>query len=287
MSFAAIVVCYHPDQAKLMNLVSTLLSSDLDVYIANNGGLSVVLEHSLLSAGCIIKEMDGNIGIGAAINRVAASWLGSEIPQAFFTFDQDSAPSIMFVADMLKDWIDAAECYGPNPIISPKFIDSRNGYFYQSLKVSTDINCLLVTLQSGMLIPFDIWATCKFSDWLFIEYVDTEWCYYINSKGYKIIEAKTAIMMHEVSDEAPKKFHTWTLLKYSPVRRFYFFRNSIYLLGCDYVPFKNKVSIVRGGLNRLVAILLLDDKKFESYRMCIKGMIEGLRILKRARILNE
>lgn len=286
MSFAAIVVCYHPDRTKLMKLVSTLLSSDIDVYIANNGGLSVDLENSLLSAGCIIKEMEENIGIGAAINQVAAAWSDSQRPQAFFTFDQDSAPSMRFVADMLNDWMEAAESYGVNRIISPKFIDNRSGYVYQSLRMPTDKRCLLVTLQSGMLIPFDVWATCKFSDWLFIEYVDTEWCYYINSKGYKIVEAQSAVMMHEVSDEAPKKIRAWTLLKYSPVRRFYFFRNSIYLLGCNYIPLKNKFFIIRGGFNRLIAILLLDDNKFKSYWMCIKGIIEGFRILKRERILN-
>lgn len=287
MSFAAIVVCYHPDRAKLMKLVSTLLSSDVDVYIANNGGLSVDLENSLLSAGCIIKEMGGNVGIGAAINQVAGAWLDSERPQAFFTFDQDSAPSMKFVADMLNEWIEVVKLHGANQVISPRFIDTRSGHAYQSLSLPHDKKRLLVTLQSGMLIPFDVWEACKFSDWLFIEYVDTEWCYFINSKGYNIVEAKSVFMMHEVSDEAPKKIGPWTLLKYSPVRRFYFFRNSIYLLGCNYVPLKSKYFILRGGLNRFIAIFFLDDNKLKSYWMCIKGIIEGLRILKRARVLNE
>ncbi|HRM16174.1 MAG TPA: hypothetical protein PLX05_11310 [Acinetobacter parvus] len=287
MSFAAIVVCYFPDQIKLMKLVSTLLSSDIDVYIANNGGLSINLEKSLLGAGCVIKEMEGNIGIGAAINQVAASWRDSERPQAFFTFDQDSAPSIKFVADMLNEWMEVVKLHGVNQVVSPRFIDSRNGYVYLSLSLPHNKKCLLVTLQSGMLIPFNVWETCKFSDWLFIEYVDTEWCYYINSKGFNIVEAQSAFMMHEVSDAAPKKIGPWTLLKYSPIRRFYFFRNSIYLLGCNYVPLKSKYFILRGGLNRLIAILLLDGNKLKSYWMCIKGIIEGFRVLKRARVLDE
>lgn len=287
MNFAAIVVCYYPDETKLMNLVSTLIDSDVDVYIANNGGLSIDFEGLLVKVGCSIKEMKTNLGIGAAINEVAASWLPSERPSAFFTFDQDSSPSVQFVEDMKNEWIASTKFYGAGVVLAPKYIDSRSGYIYQSVRHSTNEECLLVTLQSGMLIPFEVWAVCKFSDWLFIEYVDTEWCYYINSKGYKIVEANSSIMQHEVSDEAPKKIGYWTLLKYSPIRRYYFFRNSIYLLGCDYVPLKSKFFILRGGLNRAIAILLLDDEKRKSYLMSLKGVIAGISSLKRMRVLNE
>lgn len=287
MNFSAIIVCYNPDETKLMNLVSTLIDSNVNVYIANNGGLSNELKSALSKIGCLIKEMKKNVGIGAAINQVAAEWLPSEYPTAFFTFDQDSAPSMQFVEDMKNEWIASTKFYGAGVVLAPKYIDSRSGYIYQSVRHSTNEECLLVTLQSGMLIPFEVWAVCKFSDWLFIEFVDTEWCYYINSEGYKIVESKLASMLHEVSDEAPKKIGPWTLLKYSPIRRYYFFRNSVYLLGCNYVPLRSKYSIIRGGLNRFIAILLLDNQKSKSYWMSLKGIIAGISSLKRGRIINE
>lgn len=287
MNFAAIVVCYNPNETKLINLVLTLINSKVEVYIANNGGLSNELKSALSKIGCLIKEMKKNVGIGAAINQVAAEWLPSEYPTAFFTFDQDSAPSMQFVEDMKNEWIAFTKFYGVGVVLAPKYIDSRSGYIYQSVRHSTNEECLLVTLQSGMLIPFEVWAVCKFSDWLFIEFVDTEWCYYINSKGYKIVESKFASMLHEVSDEAPKKIGSWTLLKYSPIRRYYFFRNSVYLLGRNYVPLRSKYSIIRGGLNRSVAILLLDNQKSKSYWMSLKGIIAGISSLKRGRITNE
>ena len=287
MNFAAIVVCYNANESKLINLVSTLINSKVEVYIANNGGLSNELKSALSKIGCFIKEMKKNVGIGVAINEIAASWVASERPLAFFTFDQDSAPSMQFVEDMKNEWIVSTKFYGGGVVLAPKYIDSRSGYIYQSVRHSTNEECLLVTLQSGMLIPFEVWAVCKFSDWLFIEFVDTEWCYYINSKGYKIVESKFASMLHEVSDEAPKKIGSWTLLKYSPIRRYYFFRNSVYLLGRNYVPLRSKYSIIRGGLNRCVAILLLDNQKSKSYWMSLKGIIAGISSLKRGRITNE
>ena len=86
------------------------------------------------------------------------------------------------------------------------------------------------------------------------------------------------VMHHEVSDQAPKEFLGFKLLKYKPIRRYYFFRNAIFLLKQSYVPLYNKVRLLTGACNRILAIALLDDFKIASYKQSLFGILDGIKL---------
>ncbi|MRT58581.1 glycosyltransferase [Enterobacteriaceae bacterium RIT693] len=274
-NIAVIIVCYHPDNKKLLNLVHAVTSEKSIIYVANNGGMERSLIENLEKKDISVTTFN-NVGLGKAINEIAETL--PESAQIIFTFDQDSAPPDGFITNVWHHYQSLQDSDCQLGVLTPKFIDSRSGFEYSldTINQSNKYSELLITLQSGMCIPKKVWEKEKFNNDLFIEFVDTEWCYRIHSKGYKILQMNDVVMHHEVSDLAPKEFFKFKLLKYSPIRRYYFFRNAIFLLKQNYVPLYNKLRLLTGMGNRCMSILLLDDKKISSLTNSFKGIWHGI-----------
>ncbi|EOP6384551.1 glycosyltransferase family 2 protein, partial [Escherichia coli] len=251
---AVIIVCYHPVKNKLENLVDKVSGPGTIVYIANNGGITAELNYTLNQKKAIVINFDRNLGLGEAINRIAE--IIPESVEAIFTFDQDTSPPDDYI---IKTWTHFRKLMSEGinlGVLTPKFIDSRSGYLYQQKPKGyyNRYTELLVTLQSGMCIPKNVWKEEKFNSDLFIEFVDTEWCYRIHSKKYKVIQMDDIIMSHEVSELSPKKILSFSLMKYKPIRRYYFFRNAMFLLQQNYVPLYSKIRLLTGMCNRILSV---------------------------------
>lgn len=275
---AVIVICFNPMESKVKNLINKVSGEGTVVYIANNGGMSVELIDSLKSEGVEVITFDENLGLGKAINEIAE--IVPQTVRVIFTFDQDSSPPENYILRTWDHYVRLAERQEKLGVLTPSFVDARSGYQYQQKAIATgeEFTELTITLQSGMCIPIDVWRENKFNPELFIEFVDTEWCYRIKSKGYKVLQMNDVVMHHEVSDQAPKEFLGFKLLKYKPIRRYYFFRNAIFLLKQSYVPLYNKVRLLTGACNRILAIALLDDFKTASYKQSLFGILDGIKL---------
>ncbi len=278
---AVIIICYNPTKEKIINLIAKVKSEGTNIYIANNGGMSDNLIDSLQEQDVNVISFGANLGLGKAINKIAEN-LPNTV-QAIFTFDQDSAPPDNYILKVWGKYLKLMERKIPLGVLTPKFVDARSGYQYQQDAIATDdeFTELTITLQSGMCIPLAVWCREKFNPELFIEFVDTEWCYRIKSKGYKVLQMNDIVMHHEVSDQAPKTFLSFKLLKYKPIRRYYFFRNAVFLLKQDYVPIYNKFRLLTGACNRILSIALLDELKFEAYKQSIRGIVDGIKLRKK------
>lgn len=275
---AVIVICFNPMESKVKNLINKVSGDGTVVYIANNGGMSVELIDSLKGEGVEVITFDENLGLGKAINEIAE--IVPQTVRVIFTFDQDSSPPENYILRTWDHYVRLAERQEKLGVLTPSFVDARSGYQYQQKAIATgeEFTELTITLQSGMCIPIDVWRANKFNPELFIEFVDTEWCYRIKSKGYKVLQMNDVVMHHEVSDQAPKEFLGFKLLKYKPIRRYYFFRNAIFLLKQSYVPLYNKVRLLTGACNRILAIALLDDFKIASYKQSLFGILDGIKL---------
>lgn len=288
----ALIVCYFPDFDKLSKLINALRDSVDRVVILDNGGVSAKQIFALNSEDKVfIVKMPGNVGLGSAFNH--GFQLASEARIEYvLTFDQDSSPTSQYPREILREYLrikkmdDSAVAVGPTIIDDrdPSIIYSfakknayvRNDYGYLRAN-SEDAIPVLVMVQSGMIIPVKTWADiCKFDDQLFIEFVDTDWCYRINHAGFSIYGTRLVSMRHEISDKAPYKVFGFSLLTYSPIRRYYFFRNVVYLLKQDYVPLSHKFRLITGMLNRLVAIVLLDKYKGKAFFEALRGLWNGI-----------
>lgn len=288
----ALIVCYYPDYDVLCRLISTIIHSFDRVMLLDNGGTDVsAVSDAIDSSKLVMVQFPDNLGLGGALNRGFALACESNA-EYIVTFDQDSIPLPDHAQKLLGEYLRIKAFDKDIAAIGPTIIDNRDrSYVYKFIEIidekpSDSLRAIpptrkevrvLVMVQSGMLIPVSTWKNvAKYDEHLFIEFVDTDWCYRVNDAGFSIYGTYVISMYHEVSDGAPKKFFGFSLLTYSPIRRYYFFRNVIYMLKRHYVPRSHKFRLLTGMLNRVLAIILLDEKKVKSFLAMLRGLRDGV-----------
>jgi rhamnosyltransferase len=186
-----------------------------------------------------------------------------------------------------------AENIFPNcAAVSPVFFDRRDNVkqyfpFYTSEKgfiepvfpsgngpefVNAD-----VLITSGMLVKASVWRDAvKYDESYFVDYTDTEWCFRARSLGYQIVGCLSVEMGHAPSDAPPARVFGLSFFRYSPLRRYYFFRNTTRLIKQNYIEGYWKRRLVIGLMLRFVVNVFIDNQKLKSLRMMSLGVYHGV-----------
>jgi rhamnosyltransferase len=287
----ALIVCYRPEPDTLLRLVRSISPQVSLIRILNNGGLSAGLRENLQMVDNVtIDDFESNVGIGSALNFGFNLAEQSSI-EFVVTFDQDSLPSDRHVETLVSHWrtLSKSEVHKKTGALGPSFYDARNKIFqYPFYRVNglgvekiyrqdgVDIVTVDSLITSGMLVPVSMWSEgFKFKDEYFIEYVDTEWCSRTKDHGFQHYGCFDVSMQHELSDKSAKKILGLIILKYSPLRRYYYFRNSVFFIRCSYVPFAFKFRVFCGLFIRLLVIPFVDDNPIASLKNAVVGLFHA------------
>ncbi len=101
--------------------------------------------------------------------------------------------------------------------------------------------------SSGTLLSNTVFTeTGGFDSGLFIDHVETDWCFKAKSLGYKLFGTINTQLTHHMGDDV---CYYWLLKKRrmpyrSPARHYYIVRNSVLLQKRSYVPIAWKISNV-------------------------------------------
>jgi rhamnosyltransferase len=287
----ALVVCFHPDEELLLALVRQLSAQVSELWILNNGGIHSSLESQFMNYPNLhIHTFKSNVGIATALNFgfSLAAMRGAEF---VVTFDQDSQPTGNHVEVLATTWKTLARQDTQKVgAIGPSFFDDRGSFFQypfyraNGLRVKKifpaaggDVTPVDALITSGMLVPVFMWKEgLKFREDLFIEYVDTEWCFRASAAGFMHFGCFAVSMRHQLSDANASKFLGMIFLKYSPIRRYYYFRNTLLFVACAHVPFAYKPRLMIGLAVRLLAIPFVDDKPMASLAHALRGLFDGI-----------
>lgn len=286
----AVVVCYHPDERSLRRLVTSLSTQVPVILIMNNGGIpESLLTDFHRSSEVLVVDMGGNAGIGHALN-IAFEHMANRGIEFGVTFDQDSFPPAEHVGHLIKVWRATSRQSGEKTgAVGPSFYDPRGSGFYHPFfrakgwtvekiyKNSTDPNpCVDLLITSGMLVPVSLWEKCRFNADLFVDHVDTEWCFRTGHLGFQHHGCFDVEMPHELSEDTPVKLLGITFLRYSALRRYFYFRNGIYVATRGYVPVVFRIRIVVGMIIRGLASPFIDEKPKNSLKMIFQGILDGI-----------
>ncbi|WP_368922130.1 glycosyltransferase family 2 protein [Comamonas aquatica] len=282
----ALVVVFFPNREKLGDLIESLKGQVQKVILLNNG---VPEGFDLHQYQCVeVLEMGGNIGIGGALNKGFA-FLKNLKPEFVVTFDQDSLAAKGQIAELVQAWDAASERGKRKGAIGPAFYDLRKGVtfeypFFRSNGLAiqriydegqgvVEVDALIT---SGMVVPYYMYEEAHvFDEQLFIEFVDTEWCFRTLKQGFQHFGCFSTKMKHELSDDAPKKVLGVFVLKYSPFRRYYYFRNIVSMIISTTTPFAYRVRFLAGGVVKFTSIFFIDENPFESAKKALKGIFNG------------
>jgi len=286
--YAAGIVLYNPDIDRLKLNIESVIGQVGIVYLFDNGSINQDEINALNSKynNTKIIRSSKNLGIATALNRLVEvadkdgfTWI--------LTLDQDSV-SVSGMISSFARYISKKNA----GIICPVFHDIRRKN-EAPVMIEDRVKEINFCITSGSLMNIKI---CKkiggFDDWLFIGFVDNEYCKRLILKGYKIIQDCSVILDHELGNLSPSKyenvylkvgkiFHSDSIKKMSykrdvnPMRLYYATRNMVYLnkkyknyltndISWKFIIYNSVSSIFRG------------NKKIKLLSVIIKGIRDGL-----------
>lgn len=288
---AALVVGYMPEMAVLDALLLRLLEDASLVVLLDNGGASEFLGgHPRERERVFYSDMGGNLGLGAALNRGMSLAREAGI-RYVITFDQDSAPPAGMVHALYAALCESHESGEPCAAIGPCFFDVRESehqcfpiYRQEGRHIrvmvpesQSGLQQVDVLITSGMMVDSDVWAAgVRYEEGLMVDYTDTDWCFRARAAGKTLCVHTSVRMQHTLSDARPVRFMGLRLLRYSPLRRYYYFRNTVYFIRRSYVSGAWRRRLLAGLMVRLCSNVVLDEHRMQALVLSLKGIWHGL-----------
>lgn len=286
------VVAYHPEMAVLDGLLEALSPQvELLILVDNGGGRDFLMADPLLRSNIHYLDMQGNQGLGAALNRGFAIAQASGV-ECLVTFDQDSQVSADLIerlhAALKRGQAKDSRCVAVGPQFHDRRMAEKKPFpFYSSaggkinaVYASSDGDGLVAAdtlITSGMMVTVSAWRRgFTYNEDLFVDYTDTEWCFRVMNAGQTVYGCTDVEMGHALSEAPPVKILGLSFFVYSPVRRYFYFRNTVAVIRMAHTPWRWKLRLGQGLMLRFFMNLLIDTRRAESLRMMLRGIGHGL-----------
>jgi rhamnosyltransferase len=118
-----------------------------------------------------------------------------------------------------------------------------------------------------------------FSEELFIDYVDTEYCLRLACVGFRIIVARNAFLHHSLGNASiinilGRKLLT---LNHPLIRRYYISRNRFHLMKCFFFRFPSFFLFhLREAFIDLVRVFLFEEDRWQKAKFSLRGIRDGI-----------
>ncbi|MCF6691503.1 glycosyltransferase family 2 protein [Raoultella terrigena] len=279
---SAVIVTYNPDIIVLTKLIKTLINQIDSVIIVDNYSSNI---DSIKNIGAVFKciPLDKNIGLASAQNIGIRDIIADS--SHIIIFDQDSEISDDFVTNQLKCESILLSKGVKVSAIGPKFYDKDSGYeypatvykgpFIKKVPVKNDPVEATFVIASGSLIRSEVLHDVGLMlDDFFIDFVDVEWCLRASGKGYKCFINPFESMKHSIGDLRISIMGRMISL-HSDFRKFYIYRNGVYMARLSYVPVGYKIRVFIFNIIRTIIGCFLSKDKIKTIRVSSKGWLSG------------
>jgi rhamnosyltransferase len=266
---AGVVVLFHPPPAVWENIRTYASGLDLLILVDNSAGEGVAARAETEFPGCIYLRNPKNLGIAAALNQGA----GLAIDRGFrwlLTMDQDSR----FEAGAFAALAAAREGLGGHVGILAPSLKLHDGDDPEIKEAWTEPR---VAMTSGNLLNLGAYAKIgPFLEFLFIDYVDHEYCLRLKRKGYRVRRINAARLRHSLGQT---EIHSVLGLSFRPThhpahRRYYMTRNRLYVIK-KYPSFLLPEAFA--WAKELFKMILFESARIGKFRSIARGVIDFLR----------
>lgn len=288
MTVSAIIVTYNPDMALLRRAAGSLAPQVHKLYVIDNGSAQADAIASEFGGGnASVVPLGGNMGIAAATNaglKLAADggadWIITSDQDTIYPPDYVSTiRRILRSGDLDSDALAALvpslyeEVAGEVSLLTVK---SKLGI--RTVPPEAPYTKVFQAIASGMVIKARALGTIGGMDEdLFIDWVDFEWCWRANRKGYAVVSCGDLIIRHRLGD-ASKKIGTRKYALHSHVRNYYITRNSFHLaLRTRYLAWPDKLLLFVRSFRFIPLYTLLCHEHLLNLRYTSMGMLDAFR----------
>lgn len=274
---ALIIVLYNPRAEDINNVER--LSALYNGCIVDNSPKAVF--HTEAVGAMSYLWMGGNKGIAAAQNAAFELIKAKGEADYILFLDQDSR-----IADDYPEKIamELKRLHGIDPkiaLLGPTLINLTNGKEYKSsihalpIYNEEDYAESREIISSGACILADVFEQVGMNRAeFFIDYVDFELCWRMESMGYKCVLTKRLSVEHKVGNAYVKVglFHD---IISAPQRYYYQYRNMLWLMRMSYVPAQWKINNFIKAIIRLFYLPFIKHG-IKSTHNAFRGIKDGL-----------
>ncbi len=256
MKLAGVVTLYHPGEDVRENIESYAEELDRLYVVDNTEEPNPAWEEWFRDKERVVYvPFHENKGISYALNYALREAGDCEY---LLTMDQDSR----FPAGAMRKYKEEVAAYG---VAHP---GRAAMYTVDYDEKETDIapRDINVGITSGSVLPVGIArALGGFDEALFIDEVDSEYCYRAEDAGYHIVEFPSIPLHHSIGE---RTYHNlfgfrYNTLNHAPIRRYYIARNKIYVAR-KYPRLRKRYAVDLAKL--IVKILLVETDKWEKIK---------------------
>jgi len=215
--------------------------------------------------------MRGNVGIAQAQNQGAAYAIANGA-RFLLLLDDDSLPVRGMIASLHSTY-DSRLKHGCRAVVCGMHLERGAPPQISGQEIRPIINMM----SSGTFISTDIFTDVGAMDEdLFIDYVDFDWGWRAQKKGYTILLDPSTTFEHSLG-EGNKKFLSITIRVPAPIRHYFQFRNTFLLAHRPHVPLSWKLGRFLITPAKLFILLMVAKNRRERIYFAAKGALHGIR----------
>lgn len=279
------IVLYNSDPVRVCESVSTVYNQVDKLLFIDNGSENLEEIKKCLNEYKDITYIENskNLGIAAALKQLMDYAIKYKFDWVL-SLDDDS------VID--KDLISVYKKFLNVPDVGAMSckIEDRNYEFIED-NIYGEYEEVPHCISSSCFMNVDAYKKTEGYDVsMFIDRVDDDICYKLSEAGYKIIKIDYIGMLHEMGKGVPRKFlwHTSLAPNYSPMRRYYIFRNEVIVRSRhDHSSPKEwperKRPMIINFIFSSAKILMYEDQKLDKIKASFFGWRDGTRNVKQNR----
>ena len=286
-----IVVTYNPEVDRLRELLGSL-NSFAEVQLVDNGSdnLNDLKKLCLAYRNVCTTFLASNCGLAEAQNKAVEKQFENSISKDNFILllDQDSVPLVGCIEVLYQhatNLIEGGVRLGViGPALSDLYSDSQFGFTkngrrrYKQASKNHTFECDGIN-SSGSLIPQAVWQELKGNNSdLFIDHVETDWCFRVIAAGYVCYGTFDALLSHSMGESTIEYwlFGRRSMPDRAPKRHYYLFRNSLFLQKQRYVPRMWKLSNMAKLLFTACYFSLFSKQRASHFKYICIGLFDGI-----------
>ncbi|HOA64181.1 MAG TPA: glycosyltransferase family 2 protein [Bacilli bacterium] len=274
----SIVVTYNPDLKDLNQAVERLKKQTDKVVVCNNSSFDIEFEDEKVK----IFNLKENLGVAKAQN-IGMKWAFENGADFILQMDQDSIPDENLVKNLLNCYDELTRKGYKIGLVGPQDYDKdskeinkarvRKGTYIDG----TNYVSLEQTLSSGSLISKNVYDMIGgMDDDLFIDAVDSEYCWRMRKNGFLVVKNNNALLAHKLGNGKKTIMGFLRIGISDPIRHYYQVRNTLLLFKRDYTPNYWKYSGLVKIIFKLVVYPIILDHGYERFRYILLGIKDGL-----------
>ncbi|GBF48856.1 rhamnosyltransferase [Leptospira ryugenii] len=280
----AISIAYYPD-VRWYEQLKELKRQNLKVILVCNSQV----DRKSVEELCFRQiQNDSNVGLAHAVNQGVSFALEKGATQ-FFLFDQDSIPDKHFVATMLSCLQDLQRQKGKIACLGSLVVNETNESIWPyPLRLGGKLQFVNTigeapipidfAISSGTLIPAEVWKEVgPYREDFFIDGLDIEWGYRALHFGYQSFINFKSSLFHRLGENTKPlyPFSKTKVIVHTPIRRYYIYRNLVWMMGMGWIPKDFKIHYVR-KLTRYLLWIFASPHQWSSIPKLLQGFWDAV-----------